>query len=96
MFIRSLVGLDREAATEAFNRYLSDTTFSAAELRFIQMIVEQLTANGIMEAARPYESPFTDVAPRGPDMIFTDEQVDGIVAILDDVRHHALPDVTAA
>lgn len=35
-----------------------------------------------------------DNAPQGPDMIFTEEQVDGIVPILDTVRWHALPDVT--
>lgn len=49
-----------------------------------------------MEVARLYESPFTDNAPQGPDMIFTDRQVDDIVVILDDVRHRALPDVTVA
>ena len=43
LFIRSLVGLDREAATEAFSEFLTDTRFSAAEIRFIQMIVEHLT-----------------------------------------------------
>jgi type I restriction enzyme R subunit len=96
LFIRSLVGLDRQAATTAFDRYLSDKTLSANQIRFIAMIVEQLTANGVMEVARLYESPFTDHAPHGPDMIFTDEQVDGIVSILDEVRLHALPDVTVA
>ena len=96
LFIRSLVGLDREAATAAFDRYLSESTYSANQIHFINLIVEHLTANGVMEVARLYESPFTDHAPHGPDMIFTDDQVDGIVAILDDVRHRALPDVTVA
>lgn len=75
---------------------MSDTAFSAAQIRFIQLIIEHLTANGAMEVARLYESPFTDNAPQGPDMIFTDRQVDDIVVILDDVRHRALPDVTVA
>ena len=96
LFVRSLVGLDREAATAAFDRYLSDASFSANQLRFVQLIVEHLTANGVMEVARLYESPFTDAAPQGPDMIFTEQQVDSIVAILDDVRAHALPDETVA
>jgi type I restriction enzyme R subunit len=96
LFIRSLVGLDREAATEAFDRYLSDASFTVNQLRFVQMIVEQLTANGVMEVARLYESPFTDHAPQGPDMIFTEEQVDGIVEILAEVRQNALPDATVA
>lgn len=96
LFIRSLVGLDREAATAAFDRFLGDASLSANQLRFVQMIIEELTANGVMEVARLYEPPFTDQAPQGPDMIFTDEQIEGVVAILDDVRNHALPDITVA
>ena len=96
LFVRSLVGLDREAATEAFDRYLSDASFSANQLRFIQLVVEHLTANGVMEVARLYESPFTDNAPQGPDMIFTEDQVDGIVSILDQVRVRAVASATVA
>ena len=96
LFVRSLVGLDREAATAAFDRYLSDTSFTTSQLRFVQMVVEELTANGVVEVARLYESPYTDYAPNGPDSLFTDAQVDDIVAVLDDVRTHALPDVTVA
>ena len=96
LFVRSLAGLDREAATAAFDRYLSDTSFSTNQLRFIQLIVEHLTANGVMEVARLYESPFTDNAPQGPDMIFTEDQVDDLVAILGQVRDRALPDLTVA
>ncbi|GAB2767550.1 DEAD/DEAH box helicase family protein [Nocardioides salsibiostraticola] len=96
LFVRSLVGLDREAATAAFDRYLSGNSFTTNQLRFVQLIVEELTANGVMEVARLYESPFTDHAPSGPDTFFTDDQIDDIVTILDGVRKHALPDVTVA
>jgi len=96
LFVRSLVGLDREAANAAFDRYISNASFSANQLRFITLIIEHLTANGVMEVARLYESPFTDNAPQGPDMLFSDDQVDGIVAILGEVRGTALPDVTVA
>ena len=69
---------------------------SASQLHFVKLIVDHLTANGAMEVARLYESPFTDQAPHGPDTFFTDEQIDGIVEILADVRTHALPDVVSA
>ena len=96
LFIRSLVGLDRAAATEAFDRYLSDRTLTRAQLDFVALIVEQLTANGVLEVARLYESPFTDSALHGPDTIFTDEQIDGIELILDQVRAHATPETATA
>ena len=89
LFIRSLVGLDREAATEAFSEFLTDSRFSAAEIRFIQLIVEHLTANGVMEARRLYEAPFTDHAPTGPDSLFSDSDIDRLVDVLERVRAHA-------
>lgn len=49
-----------------------------------------------MEVARLYESPFPDSAPQYPEMLFTDDEVDDIVSILDEVRTRALPDLTVA
>ncbi|MFN8099664.1 MAG: type I restriction-modification enzyme R subunit C-terminal domain-containing protein [Dermatophilaceae bacterium] len=71
-------------------------SFSAAEIRFIQLIVEHLTANGVMEARRLYEAPFTDHAPTGPDSRFRGTDVDRMIEVLDDVRRHALAEETVA
>ena len=60
LFIRSLVGLDREAPSKPFGTYLDGTKFTAEQIRFINLIVNELTANGVMEPARLYESPYTD------------------------------------
>ncbi|MFC7485418.1 DEAD/DEAH box helicase family protein [Knoellia sp. CPCC 206453] len=90
LFIRGLVGLDREAASEAFSDFLADSTMTVTRIRFVELIVEQLTVNGIMEARRLYEAPFTDHAPTGPDFLFEDEDVDRMVLILDEVRAHAI------
>ncbi|MDQ3152264.1 MAG: restriction endonuclease subunit R, partial [Actinomycetota bacterium] len=96
LFIRSLVGLDRQAATEAFSAYLVDSVYPRVQIDFVGLIVAHLTENGVMAAARLYESPFTDRAPHGPDSVFTDEQVDGLILVLDTVRAHAAPDATVA
>ncbi len=90
LFIRSLVGLDRAAATEAFSAFLQNTNYSAGQLDFLNLIIEHLTATGAMEVARLYESPFTDRAPTGPDYLFTDPEVDAMILILDDIRDHAV------
>jgi len=91
LFIRSLVGLDRSAAAAAFGQFLTDRAMSASQIRFIELVIDGLTANGVMEPARLYESPFTDHAPHGPETLFTDGQVGAIVAILRDIRSHAIP-----
>jgi type I restriction enzyme R subunit len=49
-----------------------------------------------MEAARLYESPYTDHAPTGPESMLAKADVDGIVGILDSVRANALPTDGAA
>jgi type I restriction enzyme R subunit len=88
VFIRSLVGLDRVAAQEAFAGYLDESRFSVQQIRFIDMVIDELTANGAMEPARLFESPYTDNAPTGPEFFFPG-QVGDLVAILDDVTARA-------
>jgi type I restriction enzyme R subunit len=91
LFIRSLVGLDHQAAVDAFSTYLDASRFSADQIRFINLIIDELTANGVMEPARLYESPYTDHAQHGPDTVFADADVDTIVAILNTVKTNAAP-----
>ncbi len=86
IFIRQLVGLDRSAAMEAFENYLDDTKFSVDQIRFVNLIVDELTRNGVMEPTRLFEPPYTDHAPTGPDMIFPDADVDTLVRTLREIR----------
>lgn len=91
VFVRRLVGLDREAANEAFEDYLDATRFTADQVRFVTLIVDELTRNGVMEPRRLFESPYTDRAPTGPEHIFGASDVDAIVASLKEVTRTASP-----
>jgi type I restriction enzyme, R subunit len=91
LFVRSLIGLEREAAVEAFGGYLDGTKFTADQIHFINLIVNELTANGVVEPARLYESPYIDHAPTGPDTLFPEADVDSIVHILNTVKANAAP-----
>lgn len=86
VFIRSLVGLEREAATQAFSEFVSDTTLKANQIEFIREIVEHLVQEGVMKAERLYESPFTDINPLGAIALFPTAKVNRISEILDDIR----------
>jgi type I restriction enzyme, R subunit len=90
LFIRSLVGLDRQAATEALNGFLGDKTLSSNQIEFVNLIVNHLTERGVMDAALLYEPPFTGFAPQGPDGLFAPAKVNELFAVLDQVRASAI------
>jgi type I restriction enzyme R subunit len=90
LFVRSLVGLDREAAKEVLGGFLTGKSLSANQIEFVNLIVNHLTEHGVMEASLLYESPFTDLTPRGPDGLFTSAQVDELMVVLAGVRARAM------
>lgn len=90
LFIRSLVGLNREAAKAALNQFLNGKTWTANQIEFVNLIINHLTENGTMDPALLYESPFVEITPSGPESIFTSAQVDDLIAILKNVRNSAL------
>jgi type I restriction enzyme, R subunit len=90
LFVRSLVGLDRQAAKEALAGFLEARALTGKQIEFVNLIVEHLTAHGVMTPARLYESPFTDITPQGPEGIFNEVQVNELVAVLGRVRATAM------
>ncbi|WP_373423546.1 type I restriction-modification enzyme R subunit C-terminal domain-containing protein [Variovorax boronicumulans] len=96
-FVRSLVGLDREAATQAFAGLIAGSTMTASQLQFIEEIVQHLTEHGArstehgarstehgaMPQERLYASPFTDIHAQGPEEVFTPNVVQQLFVALD-------------
>ena len=60
------------------------------EIQFLDEIVNHLTEHGCMDAARLYESPYTDFNPQGVDGVFTSPQVDELISVLDEIRKRAI------
>ena len=82
LFVRSLVGMDREAAKAVLADFLVDKTLGANQIEFVNLIIDHLTERGVLLPAALYESPFTDVSPTGPDAIFNFEQVEKLFGAL--------------
>ncbi len=85
-FIRSLIGLDRGAASEAFGEFLHNTTYSATQIRFIDQVISYLTQNGTMDPGLLYEPPFTDMHTEGLDGIFGDAGATKIIQLLEEIN----------
>jgi type I restriction enzyme R subunit len=90
LFIRSLVGLERQAAIEAMDEFLKDKAATANQLQFVNMIVNYLTKDGAMKAERLYGSPFTDLSAAGPDKIFPAGKLDSLLRAIEAVRTSAV------
>ena len=90
LFVRTLVGLDRDAAKKAFGTFLTGTNYSANQIEFINLVIDHLTEHGQMEAGILYESPFTDIAPSGPDTLFSGDELKRLVEILAEIQTSAV------
>lgn len=88
-FVREIVGLDMNAAKEAFSAYLSDTNMDSRQIYFVNQIIEYIVHNGILkDLSVLQESPFTDQGSIVD--IFTDLSVwMGIRGVIDRINANA-------
>ncbi|MEV5709242.1 type I restriction-modification enzyme R subunit C-terminal domain-containing protein [Actinoallomurus sp. NPDC052274] len=64
LLLRSITGLQREAARAAFDDFQAGKTLTPAQHDFIGLIFDSLAQNGVVEVGDLYEQPFTSRAPR--------------------------------
>jgi len=89
LFMGSLVGLDRVAATDALSQFSAGLPLTANQQTFVALIVEQLTQRGIVEPELLFGAPLTDVAPTGPVARFREAKVTELTAVLLRIRETA-------
>ncbi|MBD5507727.1 MAG: restriction endonuclease subunit R, partial [Lachnospiraceae bacterium] len=89
-FVREIVGLDMNAAKEAFSEYLNGVSMDSRQIYFVNQIVEYIVRNGMMkDLSVLQESPFTDQGSVVE--IFTDLTVwVGIRKVIDTINSNAV------
>ncbi|MEE0741714.1 MAG: DEAD/DEAH box helicase family protein [Emergencia sp.] len=88
-FVREIVGLDMNAAKEAFSEFLTDTNLDSRQIYFVNQIVEYIVHNGMLkDFSVLQESPFND---KGSVVeLFTDINVwMGIKRVIDQINANA-------
>ena len=88
-FVREIVGLDMNAAKEAFSAYLDENSLDSRQIYFVNQIVEYIVQNGMMkDLSVLQEAPFTDQGSVVD--IFTDLNVwVGIRKVIDQINANA-------
>ena len=81
-FVRTLVGLDRETAKAAFGEFMQGRRLSANQLQFLDLVIDYLTARGVMDPSLLYETPFTDFDRNGVEGVFEHGDVVRLVEVL--------------
>lgn len=88
-FVREIVGMDMNAAKEAFAQYLNDVNLDSRQIYFVNQIVEYIVRNGVMkDLSVLQEPPFTDQGSIVE--IFTDLSLwAGIKGVIDRINANA-------
>ena len=89
-FVREIVGLDMNAAKEAFGEFLNDTSLDSNQIYFVNQIVEYIVHNGLMkDLSVLQDAPFTDNGSIVE--VFTDLTLwFGIKRVIDRINANAL------
>jgi type I restriction enzyme R subunit len=88
-FIRTILGLDIEAANQAFSRFINNPSLNASQIRFVNLIIQYLTTNGVITVERLFQPPFTDISTNGLLGVFNDANAREVLNILEDIGNKA-------
>lgn len=80
-FLRSLRGMDRTYVSEAFKAFTAKHHFSANQIRFIELVIDNLCKNGFVEPENFYDAPFTDMNDQGISGLFDVQNAKEIIHI---------------
>ncbi|MNT34053.1 hypothetical protein D3C72_1700100 [compost metagenome] len=72
-FIRSVVGLDKVEAKNAFSKMVNFAGLNTQQIQFMDLIIEYFSVNGVMEVKQLFNPPFSDIYAGGMIKLFDTE-----------------------
>lgn len=89
-FIRSIIGLDINAAKKAFAAFLIGTKLNADQQTFINRIIDFLSVKGTIDNKMLFDVPFTEINDEGITGVFPIEQATKVISILNEINRNAI------
>lgn len=93
--VRQIVGLDPQAANEAFSAFLSAEHLSLKQSKFVKLIVDYVVKNGVMEKRVLQEEPFRTIGSIVELFDDNKEDVRAILGIIDQINENTV-EITGA
>jgi len=90
LFIRSILGLDINAAKTAFSDFLQASSLNSQQIRFIDTVINFLSVNGSIDPGMLFESPFTDINTNGLTGIFDINASQKIIQTINKINENAV------
>lgn len=87
--VRSVVGLDRNAAESAFAEFLSEAPLHPDQITFLDEMVNYLVKNGIMEPKVMFDTPFTNINDQGVLGVFGESESKKIIETIRKINRNA-------
>lgn len=88
-FVRSILGLDINAAKSAFADFLNDQRLNTSQINFINTLIDYLCQNGTIDKDMLFDKPFTNIDDQGVAGVFP-QQAGKIISIVDSINANAI------
>ncbi len=88
-FIRSILGLDINAAKSAFADFLNDQNLNSSQINFINTLIDYLCQNGTIDKDMLFDKPFTNINDQGVVGVFP-QHAGKIISIIDRINANAI------
>jgi type I restriction enzyme R subunit len=88
-FIRSIVGLDTNAAKEAFGKLLAGQSMNSQQIRFMDLVIDFFNVKGVIDPEMLFEPPFTDINTSGIMGVFDATTSGKIIEMIQEINRTA-------
>jgi type I restriction enzyme R subunit len=91
--LQSVVGLAPELVESRFSSFAAQG-LSARQTQFLRMLTQYISERGGIDVGRLYDEPFSRLADGGPEDIFTNDQADTLISIVNGFTTTPKDDIT--